>query len=89
MTARMRISALISRDTKSRLKRFVKGREVSQAFVVEQALLHHLAALAEIPPEAFVPPRVVLTKASAAEVLDRIAARPAPTRAMRELLRRD
>lgn len=89
MTAKTQISAFVSKDTKSRLDRFVRGRGVSQAFVVEQALLHHLAALADLPPDAVIPSRVVLTKKSGVELLDRIAARPAPTRAMRELFSGD
>ena len=85
MTAKTQISAFVSRETKSRLDRFVRGKGLSQAFVIEQALLHHLAALSELPPDAIVPSRLVLTPASAARVLEMIAARPRPTAAMREL----
>ena len=85
MTAKTQISAFVSRETKSRLDRFVRGRGVSQAYVIEQALLHHLAALAELPAEALVPARVVLTAASGARVVARIARKPRPNRAMREL----
>lgn len=85
MTAKTQISAFVSKDTKDRLERFVKGRGMSQGFVIEQALLHHLAALADLPADAIVPSRVVVTEASGDALLARIAARPRPTAAMRGL----
>ena len=85
MTAKTQISAFVSKDTKARLNRLVRTCGVSQAHVIEQALLHHMAALAELPPDAIVPSRVVLTPKSGAALLARIAARPRPTPAMREL----
>ena len=87
MTTKTQISAFISAETKSRLDRFVEGHGVSQAFVVEQALAHHLAALDELPSFAIVPTRVVLSPQSGAALLRALESPAKPSPAMRKLFR--
>jgi hypothetical protein len=55
------ISASISDETRERLERYVRARGVKKGFVIEQALLHHLQALSELPEEVVVPARLVGT----------------------------
>ena len=79
------ISAIISTDTKARIERYVRAFGVTSAHLLEDALLHHLRALEELPPDAIVPPRVVLSRDSAERVRDLTSHPPQPTEAMRAL----
>ena len=83
------ISANISPETRDRLERYVRARGLKKGFVIEQALLHHLQAISEIPEEVVIPPRLVVTSASGERLLERLDAREAPNRAMRELFGED
>lgn len=79
------ISAHISPATKARLDRYVRGTGVTRAHCIEQALLHHLQALEELPSEAIVPVRLVLTDESAQRVRDLLERPPEPTEEMKRL----
>lgn len=83
------ISAVISKDTKERLDRLVRETGVKKGFVLEMALRHHLQALAELPREFLIPPRIVVSRQTAEEIARRIADPPAPTPALRKLMRGD
>ncbi|AGA89259.1 hypothetical protein Thimo_0396 [Thioflavicoccus mobilis 8321] len=83
------ISANISPETRERLERYVRARGLKKGFVIEQALLHHLQALGEIPEEAVIPPRIVVTSASGARLLERLESQEAPNQAIRELFGED
>ena len=85
MSTKTQISAFIDKATKSRLARFVQRSGASQAYVIEQALLHHMSALSELPQDAVVPVRIVVSAESAVAIAEQIAARPAPTAEMRAL----
>ena len=76
------VSAHLSEETKARLDRFVRR---TRARVIEDALLQHLQALEELPAEAFVPARFVLSAASAERVREIIARPPEPTKEMKRL----
>lgn len=79
------ISAHIPEELKARMERYVRAHGVTRAHLVEQALRHHLLALDQLPSDALVPTRVVLTRASAERVRDLIERPPEPTEAMRRL----
>jgi len=83
--AATQISANISLDTRDQLERFVRARGMKKGFVIEQALLHHLRALSELPEEFMIPPRLVLDRESGRRVLDRLESGEKPNQAMREL----
>ncbi len=83
------ISANISPETRDRLERYVRARGLKKGFVIEQALLHHLQAVSEIPEDAVIPPRLVVTAASGERLLERLESQEAPNRAMRELFGED
>lgn len=79
------ISAHISPDTKERMERLVRSLGITRTHLVEQALLHHLRALTELPLDLIVPSRVVLSRESAERVRDLTERPPEPTDAMRRL----
>lgn len=83
--ATTQVSAHISEEAKERLERFVRRTGQTRAHVIEQALLQHLRALEELPPDAIVPARIVLSEESATLVRDRITRPPKPTKAMKRL----
>ena len=83
------ISANISPETRDRLERYVRARGLKKGFVIEQALLHHLQALNELPEDAQVPPRLVVTAESGERLLERLATGEGPNRAMCELVGED
>ena len=79
------ISAHIPDDLKASLDRCARATGTTRAHLVEQALRHHLAVLAELPPEAIVPKRIVLTRQSAEHVRDLVERPPLPTPEMQRL----
>ena len=85
------MSAHISEETKARLERLVRRTGQTRGRVIEDALLHHLQALDELPAEALVPARIVLSAQSAAHVRQMITRPPAPTEDLKRLFddRRD
>jgi hypothetical protein len=79
------ISAFVSTGTKRRLERYVEAHGVKKAAVVENALLHHLQALEELPADVIIPPRLVVSRESFDAILEQIDSPGAPTEAMRAL----
>jgi predicted DNA-binding protein len=85
--AETQISAYISDEAKAALEAYVKQRGVKKAYVIEEALLHHLQALREIPEDIVVPVRLVLSEKSMREVADRLSAVEEPSEALKALFR--
>lgn len=83
--AEVQISAFVSDETKARLDRYARAHGVSKGWLVEQALLHHLQALEELPEDVRVPARMVLDAESAARVRELLQHPPQPTEAMKKL----
>lgn len=81
-----RISAHVSEGTKWKLDRVSKMRGMRKAFVLEQALPYHFRALEELPEEAFLPPRLVISQESFAKVAEWVENPPYPTAAMQDLM---
>lgn len=81
----IQISAHIPEELKARLDRYVRAHGVTRAHLIEQALQHHLQALEELPPEAIVPTRIVLTPRSAKRVREILERPPRPSAAMKRL----
>jgi S-adenosylmethionine:diacylglycerol 3-amino-3-carboxypropyl transferase len=81
------ISATISSATKEELDRFTESHGLKKNYVVEQALLFFMKARRELPDEALIPARIVLDDASFDRVAAAIERAPAPTKALRQLMR--
>lgn len=86
MERETQISALVSRTTSNLLERHVRATGVKKGHLVEQALRHHLRALQELPADAVVHPKLVVTRTSGEAILKRIH-RGRATPALRDLLR--
>ena len=82
------ISAYISPETRRELDRFVEAHGVKKGHLIEMALLHHLQALRELPADAIVPPRLVVSPETGEWLLDLLDHPQQPTEAMRELYAR-
>lgn len=80
------ISAQISETTRQLMEKHVRRTGVKKGYLVEQALLHHLQALDELPAEYIIHPRIVVSRATG-EALLRQAESAEPTAALRKLLR--
>ncbi len=78
-------SAHIPEDLKASLDRQARATGTTRAHLVEEALRHHLQALAELPPDAIVPKRIVLTRESAERVRDLVERPPRATAVMKRL----
>lgn len=79
------ISAQISENTRALMEKHVRRTGVKKGFLVEQALLHHLQALEEIPAEYIMHPRIVVSRQTG-EGMVRKAENPNPTPALRKLM---
>lgn len=86
MAKASQISAPISESTRRRLERYSRATGVKKGHMVEQALLHHLQALEELPQDVIVHPRLVVTRESFEKVTEKLEGAE-PTDALRELMR--
>jgi hypothetical protein len=80
------ISALISDSTRKLIETHVRRTGVKKGHLIEQAVLHHLQALAEIPAEYIILPRIVVARRIGARML-RQAAAARPNAALHDLMR--
>lgn len=86
MDRESQVSAYVSDSTKQRLDLFVRETGLKKGRVIEDALNAHLDALTELPDDAIIPTRIVLTRESGARFLERIADDPKPTEALIRLM---
>ncbi len=54
--AETQISAHVSDTTKELVERYVEAHGVKKGHLIEEALLHHLLALRELPADVIIPP---------------------------------
>jgi hypothetical protein len=80
------ISAQISDTTRKLMDKHVRRTGIKKGHLVEQALLHHLQALDELPAEYVVHPRIVVSRKTGEEMLGQ-AASAEPAAALRKLMR--
>ncbi|MEE9338284.1 MAG: hypothetical protein V3U87_09405 [Methylococcaceae bacterium] len=81
------ISAYISDDTKSLVEAYSKKSGVKKGFLIEDALLHHLQALKEIPLDMIIPAKITITDESMEQLVDIINTPPSPTESLKQLMR--
>jgi hypothetical protein len=86
MAKETQISAQISGTTRERMEQHVRRTGIKKGHLIEQALLHHLQALEEIPTEYIIHPRLVVSRQTGEELLRKTES-PSPTAALRELMR--
>jgi hypothetical protein len=79
------MSAFISETTKELVERYVAAHGVKKGRLLEEALLHHLRALHELPADIIIPPRIVLSEKSFARVAGLVERPRKPTRSLRRL----
>lgn len=80
------ISVYVSEATKEQVERYAEAHGVKKGHLVEEALLHHLQALRELPADIVIPPRVVVTGESV-EAVARMVEKPRkPKKALRDLM---
>lgn len=80
------ISAFISEATRELVERYAEAHGVKKGHLLEQALLHHLQALRELPADIVIPPRLVVSQRSFAKVSALVKRPRKPTKALRDLL---
>jgi hypothetical protein len=83
----MQISAEISLATKELLERYSRAHGVKKQFLIESALLHHIQALEQLPAGVIIPPRLVVSVSSGRKIVELIARKRKPSRALVELMR--
>lgn len=84
--AETQISAYISESTKEHVEQYAEAHGVKKGYLVEQALLHHLQALRELPADIVIPPRITVQPSSFETVIGLIKKPRKPTKALRALL---
>jgi predicted DNA-binding protein len=87
MATTTQVSAYISEETKAQIEAYVKRRGVKKAYLIEEALQHHLQALREIPEDLIIPSRLVLTAEAMAQIAECITQEEQPTEALKALFR--
>ena len=87
MPTSTQVSAYISEETKAQVEAYAKSHGVKKAFLIEEALQHHLQALREIPEDLIIPSRLVLTSEAMAQIVEHLAQQDQPTVALKTLLR--
>lgn len=79
------ISAFISDSTRASLERYAEAHGLKKGHLIEEALLHHMQALRELPLDVIISPRLLVSRDSGEAVIERIGRPRRPTKAMREL----
>ena len=87
MSTTTQVSAYFSEETKAEIEAYVKRRGVKKAYLIEEALQHHLQALREIPEDLVIPSRLVLTREAMTQIAERVEGRAEPTEALTALFR--
>ena len=87
MSTTTQVSAYISAETKAQVETYVQRHGIKKAYLIEEALQHHLQALREIPEDLIIPSRLVLSRKAMAQIAERIVKEDQPTQALRALLR--
>ena len=82
----VQISAVVSQETRVLLDEATEARGLKKGHVIEEALLHYLHALRELPSDVIIPSRLVLTEASAREITALLANPRVPTPEMQALM---
>lgn len=85
--AEVQFSGYISTSTKELVDRYVEEHGLKKGRLLEEALLHHLQALRELPVDVIIPARVVVSAKSWETILKRMKRPRKPTRAMRALFK--
>lgn len=67
----------------------MKATGVKKGHLIESALRYHLRALHDLPADVLVPPRLVLSRRTFEQVVERLRSPGQPTRELRDLLTRD
>ncbi len=84
--AESQISAFISDATKEKVERYAEAHGVKKGYLVEEALLHHLQALRELPADIVIPARLTVS-AKSFETVAKLVRKPRkPTKALRALM---
>ena len=84
--AETQISAYISQETKLLVERYAAAHGVKKGHLVEEALLHHLQALRELPADIVIPPRLTVTSKSFEQVAAAVAKPRKTAKALRDLM---
>jgi hypothetical protein len=84
--AETQISAYISESTKREVELYAEAHGVKKGYLVEEALLHHLQALRELPADIVIPPRLTVTSASFEQMASLIKKPRKPNKALRDLM---
>ena len=85
----VQISAYVSTKTKERLDATSRARGIKKAHLVEQALLHYLTALDQLPAGFVIPARIVLKADAFAHLVEDFQADIEPTQALSDLFNDD
>ena len=85
MNSETQISTIISQSTQNLLEQHVRATGLKKGHLVEQALLHHLQALHELPADVMIHPKMVVTRNSGDAIVKKIQ-RSRPTKALRALM---
>lgn len=87
MAARqVQISAVVSEETRALLDEATEARGLKKGHVIEEALLHYLHALRELPSDVIIPSRLVLTESSGRAVVEQVLHPREATDAMKSLM---
>lgn len=79
------ISAYVSEETKNRLERYARARGLKKGYLLENALLHHLEALEQLPSDVIIPARLVVSRLSIEKMAKMVERPEMPTDAMNAL----
>lgn len=81
------ISAYISNETNLSVESYVKRNGIKKGFLIEDALLHHLQALKEIPQDVIIPTRIQLSDSCMEQLVELLESTSAPTPELTAIMR--
>ena len=72
------LSATVSHETKTLVENYSHKSGIKKSYLIEDALLHHLQALKELPQDLIIPIRIEITEGSMQQLQAHLDAEPTP-----------
>ena len=86
MRKAVQISAEVSPRTKQLLEQYARATGMKKGYLMEQAVLHHIHALQELPSDVIIPQKLVVSQASGRRIVREIAGSSKPTKELQKLM---
>lgn len=77
---------MLFRSTRELLEKYTRATGIKKGYLIEQALLHHILALQELPADMIIPRKIVVSAESGRRIIEEITGASRPARHLKKLM---